>query len=326
MLFSIIIPAYNSELYLARCINSILTQNYKDFELILVDDGSNDSTPVICDTYKETDSRIQVIHQKNQGQSVARNVGLKHANGEYVIFIDSDDWILKTNFLDKLLEKTYDKPDIIMYGYKKYFERESSYGADVCKFPNIEDNEPLPDKITGLLINECYNGQAWTKAIRRKILIENNIHFVPGMMSEDTEWFLNVMITSKTMVFIPSVFIAYRQRVGSLTHMPKLKSLDDNLYILVNWTKRLSELPISINYKESLMSVLAYYWGNIMVLLSWFPYSEVKEQFKIMKSLTHIGKYSITRRAKLINLTNKILGLRMTVLILGLISKLKHKR
>ena len=102
MRFSVIIPVYNSELYIDQCINSILKQSYHDFEVILVDDGSTDNSPVICDSYGELDCRVRVVHQNNQGQSVARNTGLEYALGDYVIFIDSDDWVITDDFLEKL--------------------------------------------------------------------------------------------------------------------------------------------------------------------------------------------------------------------------------
>ena len=93
MLLSVIVPIYNVEKYLPKCIDSILAQNYSEIEVILVDDGSPDGCPEICDNYAEKDKRIVVIHQKNLGVSAARNAGLKAAHGEYIGFVDPDDWI-----------------------------------------------------------------------------------------------------------------------------------------------------------------------------------------------------------------------------------------
>ena len=101
-LFSIIIPIYNVEKYLVQCIESVLNQDYDDYELILVDDGSPDNCGEICDSYLNKNSNIRVIHKKNGGISDARNTGLKEAKGDYVIFIDSDDYICDNHFLLKL--------------------------------------------------------------------------------------------------------------------------------------------------------------------------------------------------------------------------------
>ena len=92
-LVSLIIPVYRVEKYLSRCLDSVLNQDYSNIEIILVDDGSPDSSPLICDEYAQRDPRISVIHKKNGGQSSARNAGLKVAKGHYVNFLDSDDWI-----------------------------------------------------------------------------------------------------------------------------------------------------------------------------------------------------------------------------------------
>ena len=92
-IISIIVPVYNTEAYLRRCLESILTQTFTDFECILIDDGSLDNCPMICDEYATKDNRIIVIHQKNSGVSIARNIGLNVAKGEWINFVDSDDWL-----------------------------------------------------------------------------------------------------------------------------------------------------------------------------------------------------------------------------------------
>ena len=100
---SVIVPVYNVEKYLRRCVDSILSQTFSDFELILVDDGSPDGRPGICDDYKESDDRVRVIHKKNGGVSSARNAGLEEARGEWIAFIDSDDWVCR-KYLDILFK------------------------------------------------------------------------------------------------------------------------------------------------------------------------------------------------------------------------------
>ena len=105
MLFSLILPVYNVELYLKECIVSILKQTYTDYELILVDDGSTDGSGAICDEYAEKEKQIKVIHKANGGSSDARNAGIETAQGEYIIYLDSDDYIISDRFLEKLSEK-----------------------------------------------------------------------------------------------------------------------------------------------------------------------------------------------------------------------------
>ena len=104
--FSIILPIYNVEKYLPKCVESILSQTFTDYEIILVDDGSTDNSPAICDKFAKEHSNIKVIHKVNGGQSEARNLGADTANGEYIIFIDSDDFIIKNDFLEKINKKS----------------------------------------------------------------------------------------------------------------------------------------------------------------------------------------------------------------------------
>ena len=118
---SIIVPVYNSEKYLGACIDSILSQYFRDFELILVDDGSRDSSPHICDDYTQKDSRVKVIHKENGGVSAARNDGLDIAKGEYVTFIDSDDWV-ERDYLSTL--SNYRNYDIVFFSHRMIYEDE----------------------------------------------------------------------------------------------------------------------------------------------------------------------------------------------------------
>lgn len=117
-LFSIIVPVYKAEKYISECVDSVLAQTFENFELILADDGSPDRCPEICDEYAKKDSRIKVIHKENGGASSARNSGIDAACGEYIIFLDSDDYWEGNYTLQRLAEKSKDGYDIIMFGCK----------------------------------------------------------------------------------------------------------------------------------------------------------------------------------------------------------------
>ena len=121
MKISIIIPVYKAEKYLGQCINSVVEQTYPKWEIILVDDGSPDNCPSICDDWAQKDDRIYVIHKENGGASSARNKGIKEAQGEYIMFLDSDDYWADRECLGELVEMLQkDRPDFITFRYKKY--------------------------------------------------------------------------------------------------------------------------------------------------------------------------------------------------------------
>lgn len=323
MLFSVIIPVYNVEKYLRECVGNLLLQDFEDFEVILADDGSKDSSGVICDEYAQKDTRVKVIHQENAGQSVARNAGTDIAQGEYVIYIDSDDYICDKSFLSKLAVKAKAQPDVILYGYKKFFESNKSFGKDVCGYPELEGRE-AEEVIDLLLTSDMYTGCPWNKAIKRSFIEDYHIRFVPKMISEDTDWFLQVVVRAKTYTAINEVFLVYRQREGSTSHALKIKSLTDNLHILESWPKRFDESDLSEELKYALTSVLARYYANMLVLYTRFPSKEAKPYYPRIKALKYLLKYSKTKRAKIIRLTSSIVGLKLALFALKLLSKIKR--
>ena len=191
---SVIVPVYNVASYLPRCIDSILAQTYTDFELILVDDGSPDNSGAICDEYAAKDSRIRVIHQKNGGVSVARNVGIDAARGRFVAFIDSDDYV-DIDYLQTLVE--YDC-DFSMCVSIKHSEDGSIYVVDDIA------SEVVSVTHTQLLkwLSERKLFTVWGKAYRKDILDEYNIRFRKDLCyGEDTIFAMTVAQVCKTAAF-----------------------------------------------------------------------------------------------------------------------------
>ena len=138
-LFSVIIPIYNTELYLRECIDSVINQNFHDYEIILVIDGSTDGSLKICYEYEKNHSTVRVINQTNMGPSIARNRAIDSSNGEYIIFLDSDDYWLKSNFLEVAAKKLeYHKSDIIFFGYN-YVQSQTRFEYEQLKI-SLSDN------------------------------------------------------------------------------------------------------------------------------------------------------------------------------------------
>ena len=184
-LISVIIPVYNVETYLRECVDSVLNQTYQNFEIILVDDGSTDSSGKICDEYVEKDERITVIHQKNGGLSVARNTGLSEVNGDYVYFLDSDDYITRGAFETLLVIAEKDNSDIVFFDavsfadtddftVKQNYIRKSKYTADTGYnvFESMTQNNEYHSAVPLLLI-------------KRNFLLESKIRFIPEILHED---------------------------------------------------------------------------------------------------------------------------------------------
>ncbi|WP_299099293.1 glycosyltransferase family 2 protein [uncultured Alistipes sp.] len=174
-MISVIVPVYNVEKYLPQCIESILSQTYANFELILINDGSNDSSPTICDEYCRKDARIRVLHQQNKGVSSARNNGIKHAQGEWITFIDSDDWVDKEYLLNFDVDKT--TADIVIQGlcYRNESDVELA-GLHVVDLPNMTLSSIAT--YSELANNDVLSlGYPWGKCYRMNILKANQLFF-----------------------------------------------------------------------------------------------------------------------------------------------------
>lgn len=323
MKFSIIIPCYKVEKYLSECIDSVLSQTFTDYEIILVDDGSPDRVPEICDEYAKKDNRIRVIHQKNGGLSRARNAGISAAKGEYLVCIDSDDYIAKNDVLVRVAEKTKSGTDVVLYGYQKLFESNNSLGG--CDVPILDGVCATSKMLFSVLGNNSYCGTAWTKAVKISILHEHKIEFRPGMISEDIDWYLHLMCYAKTFDSISDVAIIYRQRPGSISHSAKIDSLQDNLWILENWPERIKKTVRDQTTIDALMSVMAFYYANAMVLFSGYDKKLSAPYKDRMKAMSYLQNYAVTPRAKIIKGFYKLFGFDVTILLLKILANLKTR-
>ncbi|MGN0018457.1 MAG: glycosyltransferase [Candidatus Gastranaerophilaceae bacterium] len=200
---SIIIPVYNVEQYLERCLETVINQTLKDIEIILVNDGSTDNSVDICNRYAQKDSRIKVVTRKNGGLSAARNTGLEHVSGEYIGFLDSDDWVDK-DFYEKLYNAAIENDcdiafgDIIRKGEHKHKIR--------LKIPEIIVAEDIYDKMQ--LAQNLKNPGVWNK-IYRKHLFDNGLRFEEGVYYEDREFSIQIINECKKIVAVPNIYYYY---------------------------------------------------------------------------------------------------------------------
>ena len=190
--FSVIIPVYNVEGYLQTCVDSFVTQSYLNYELILVDDGSTDGTPKICDDYADKYPHIiKVIHQKNCGPSDARNAGLKAAKGKWVIFIDSDDYV-RRDFFDVIRTKLNDSLSWLVFGYYIIDDNTgrtlgaSSFGDSII---STCDEQSRMNFIVNELLSHRIGWEVWGKVFRRDIIEKYDVHFPSGIMIAEDQIF-----------------------------------------------------------------------------------------------------------------------------------------
>ncbi|KUJ62544.1 hypothetical protein AR687_06835 [Flavobacteriaceae bacterium CRH] len=264
--FSIIIPVYNVEDYLNQCLDSIVCQTYSNYEIVLVNDGSTDSSFQICQKYQKDFLKIKLINKENGGLSDARNQGLKESEGDYIIFTDSDDYWAGDyvlNDLSKLIEES--NPDLIIHEESRFFSKKDV----ICKYNQrfIKNNTgKFDDQVIDLVYYDLYVASAWDKVIRRSILIDNQLFFPLGRKSEDIEWCGTLMNYIDTFSIYSKSFYIYRQvRKGSITTNVSEKHIEDVYFMVKNG------LNTPKVKSENLNRAIENYWAfNYVVILKDF--------------------------------------------------------
>lgn len=260
-LISIIVPIYNVEKYLDKCIDSIVNQTYKNLEIILVDDGSNDKSSYICDDWGKKDKRIIVIHKLNGGLSDARNAGLDIAKGEYISFIDSDDFV-SIKFIEKLYEyMIITNSDLIQCTYQKVHEQyiEPINRIDI----NISTYETITS-LQMLIKEEKFNQVVWNKLYKREILMGMRFEF--GRLNEDEFFTYQVFAKCKRITFINIPLYFYLIRTGSIMNknfsIHRLDGLEAK-FRRYNFLKQ-SYLELAIIDKKNLIFYIVYCYQKIL--------------------------------------------------------------
>lgn len=320
MKFSIILPVYKVEKYLRPCVDSILNQTFKDFEVILVDDGSPDSSPQICDEYAQKDSRVSVIHKPNGGQADARNVGLEAAKGDYICYIDSDDFLANENVLQLLADKTATNPDIVHYKFKEWFESDGHI-AD-CRFDyNVPtEGRTVAEIYCDLIDKDAYYNSAWSKIIRRDLLMENNIRFEKGIVGEDNEWYYHVVMVAKSLVLVDEPLYVYRRRQGSTTTTATRKNLLDQLHVLDKWENLLKDKEDDARAKVVRGSLAKQYCSALIIYAG---LTDIDDLYPRVKEKSYLLNYSKTGRVVTFRKASKIIGIKGLILGLKLIKKIR---
>lgn len=251
---SVIISIFSVAEYLPECVESVLNQTYPYKEIILVDDGSPDESPDICDQYARAYENVKVIHKANGGLSDARNKGLEYADGDYVLFLDGDDLWDDPEALTQLAERMAAvNADVLNFSYQKYNEatqEKISYFSAVPAMPT--ELKTKETQLNYLAEHHLYVSSAWNKLIKREVLTDRLL-FEKGVYSEDVEWSAKLLMEARSMDFICADFYCYRQRSDSISHAINEKKCRDLCEHILACNKLLEEAG------EAERTCLAYY-------------------------------------------------------------------
>lgn len=275
-LLSVIVPIYNVEKTMNRCIQSIVEQTYKNLEIILVNDGSPDSCPYLCEIWKKKDNRISVIHKKNGGLSSARNAGLDCATGEYIAFIDSDDFLEIEAFEKMIFSMEKDNSDMVICNFWCYMEQRG------IKQVAYELNNMCYNDIISLMLMEYIPTSAWCKVIKRTIMFSGEgILFEEGRQYEDTIPSFKQALLAKKVSVVSEPLYYYVENENSIVAKPRVKDIQD----LISNTEQLRIL-LQGKVKSSLIET--YICSTLTYALQLWYRLEVKEEREKRKILLKI--------------------------------------
>lgn len=308
MKLSIVVPVYRVAKYLPKCVDSLLAQDISDYEIILVDDGSPDECPQICNQYAEQYSNIKVIHQSNAGLSAARNTGIAAATGDYILFVDSDDY-LQPNVLGALMEQIErDNLEVLRFRYQNVRESGEAF-LPYKDMTNYNDYSSSPtDGLT--FLNERMGTQCYACQFILHADLARQEPFTPGIYFEDTDWTPRMLLRTKQVASTNLVVYNYLWREGSITLSQKdinkmRKQLQDKMGLLGrlnNWGNQVADR----RWFDSMISSLVV---NIVGIIASTFYDERKEYIRQIKALNvlpitshHIAPRT-KRKVRLINLS-----------------------
>ena len=260
MTFTINIPAYNAEDYLQRCLDSIFSQEFTDYEVIVIDDGSTDDTATLLNTFANSHSNLQVLTQNNQGMATARNRGLDAAQGDYILFVDSDDELMPQAL--SILAPQLTGEDIVGFGTRIYNEQT---GTNIDFQLSTNDSKQYSGwdyfNLYRLKSTPVHFVCIWQRVYRRAFLAENNMHFVDGLRRAEDDLFTTmVMLHAQSVKTISDLLYIYHVRKGSITRTSDPKLDADSWH--VQQTLAATFIPMQGIDKTAIYQVLASNYIN----------------------------------------------------------------
>ncbi len=319
-MISLIIPVFNVEEYLRQCLESIIKQSFSNYEVIIVDDGSTDKSMEIIREYEKKFKRVKILSQRNKGVSEARNLALKHAKGEYVLYIDSDDF-LKFNMLELMVNKANKtKADIVMCNYNLYYGVNNKNNR-VVSYNVLEDKIYSSSEVIDMILNFNIQGQLWNKLFKRSLLLENNFEFESGRYVQDIFPVFKVINKSNKIAFINEYLYYYRQRETSTIHKKNTKLAEDYYHAMTSIIQYIIKNNLQVNsnsfkvFRASILSYFIYHYTNTDVKSSYrdlkkSKYADLDVKFKdfiFLKSLNKIDKLRLLLwKLRIFNLIKKL--------------------
>lgn len=329
MKFSIIIPVYNVEEFLRQCIDSVIAQTYRNIEIILVNDGSPDNSKAICEEYVKQYSFVKLINKENGGISDARNVGILNSTGEYIFFLDADDY-WKDDFLGDLAEFIYknNNPDYILYKYKYYNHKKKIFRENKIIVHRDElENKNGSSWINMLLANnKKFQWFPWMGLVKRAFILENNLFFEKGRDYGDVLWTPLVFLRAQSINYFDREVYIYRiERVGQITSGFSREIFEEMVYISKYWFDNLEKAEIDRELKLRLLESLTIMYFVSIWFLDFLNPNEKKQLVTLLKENSHLLKYGKGIVRKSTKILCRSIGFNLCSKLFKVVIQLKRK-
>lgn len=325
MKLSIIIPVYNVEQYLQSCVQSVITQTYQDLQVILVNDGSTDSSGVLCDQLAQQDSRIQVVHKSNGGLSDARNAGFEVATGDYVAFLDSDDVYLLNDGLEQLMALAQaEQPDVLLFQAVDVYPHHQT----VRKAYDVEymATHSGAEVFAQLVRTQSFNMSACFQLIRCELLEQHQIYFEKGLLSEDVDWSLRLWCHVNKVHAINLPLYGYQHRDGSISTTYTIRNLQSYEHIFAKFVQLYNERAVddaTESYWQTTMGYLAQMYTSCLYAYGQIAREDKSEAYAILKRYATLLEHSISIKSERVILLKRYIGLHLTVWVFALYGRIR---
>ena len=312
---SIIVPAYNVEKYIKKCIYSVVGQNLHNYEIIIVDDGSIDGTSILCDELAYEEKNVRVVHQRNAGTSAARNRGLKEAIGRYIMFLDADDYICEDFSLNSALSKIVsEEADLLVF--------------DIVKEQDIEKIKKTTDKTIEfykmsreeVIKNDYINMSACGKIIDKKLFENYDINFLESSSVEDMDWTIRLISVCKKYLVTDQVGYIYSDNPSSKTHRRSENVVNDiEKEIEVSVSKIIQDDSYS-----SMLCICSQIYVIYLINMAGLPYLVIKKHMEFARTYYYLLSYSKRQRERIIYFFSKMIGIRGVITGLKIVIYLRN--
>lgn len=333
LFLSIIVPVYNSENYILECLRSIQMQDFRDYEILLIDDCSSDNTPALCSEQSKKDNRIKYIRrEKNGGTSAARNTGIRMAQGEYITFTDNDDFWRIPNALSSLHKLVCDSgnPDVVVYPTCSYWQKRNELEVQSNKSINQSEINGLSlfDTASTLLSTGLYCSAVWSKLISRDLILKNSLFFPEGRRNEDCEWSLKLLYHLKSLKYFDCPFYVWRRNseVSQSAKPLRIDVVNDLAWVLSQHNDNVRSQPIQETNKSLANKFASYLFVVFLGYIGVLDDCDTSSMFQVAQKTRWLLRDGERWEIKICRVFVALFGLKAASFFLGLLMKRERKR